>query len=325
MTNTVIARSVRAGRGDQAIFFFNRLLDDFPQVCYKELPRNSLCDVSRGTLGEVGMSDTPGPSQDDVRKVWNTNADFWDDKIGDGNDFQIELIEPATERLLGNIAGLTILDVACGAGRFGRRMAQLGANVLAVDFCDRFLERAKKRTPAGLRNIEYRAADATNKEQLLALGAGRFDGAVCTMALMDMTTIDPLMESLPVLLKPNGWFIFSIMHPCFQPANVTKFAESIESDGNWVITTGVKVSEYLTPKTWRGIGILGQPEPQHYFHRPLNVIFNAAFRNGFVIDGFEEPGFREPPQDDRYLRWRHLTEIPPVLVVRMRLCRREMR
>ena len=261
----------------------------------------------------------PGPSQDDVRRVWNANADFWDDKIGNGNDFQIELIEPATEKLLGDVAGLAILDVACGAGRFGRRMAQLGANVLGIDFSEKFIERAKSRTPAEMRNIEYRVADATNKDQLLSLGEGRFDGAVATMALMDMTTIDPLMDSLPFLLKPKGWFIFSIMHPCFQPAGLTKFAESIESAGTWEVVKGVKISHYLTPTAWQGIGILGQPETQYYFHRSLQDIFNTAFRNGFVIDGFEEPGFKEAPQDDRYLRWKHLTEIPPVLIVRVRL------
>ena len=43
--------------------------------------------------------------------------------------------------------------------------------------------------------------DATDAAQLLALGAGRFDAAVCNMALMDMTTIDPLLRALPRLLK----------------------------------------------------------------------------------------------------------------------------
>lgn len=31
------------------------------------------------------------------RRVWDANARWWDDEIGDGNDFQDELIEPARE------------------------------------------------------------------------------------------------------------------------------------------------------------------------------------------------------------------------------------
>ena len=36
----------------------------------------------------------------ETRQVWDKIAEWWDDRIGDGNRFQDELIEPATERLL---------------------------------------------------------------------------------------------------------------------------------------------------------------------------------------------------------------------------------
>ena len=256
---------------------------------------------------------------DESRRIWDANAEWWDDKIGDGNAFQCELIEPATERLLEIGPGTTVLDVGGGAGRFARRMAELGAYVVATDFSERFIERAKSRTPAEMRNIEYHVVDATSGEQLLALGAARFDGAVATMALMDMATIAPLMSALPKLLKPGGWFVFSINHPCFNSAHPCKFAEMVEADGETSIRCGVKVSSYLTPGVSKCDGIMGQPQKQYYFHRPLSVLFNAAFSQGFVIDGLEEPML--PPIDDaRYLRWRSMPEIPPVLVVRMR-CR----
>src|SRR5437879_1783410 len=79
------------------------------------------------------------------RRLWDVNARWWDDRIGDGNDFQTLLIEPATERLLDVLAGDTILDAACGAGRFARRMAELGARVVAFDHSAEFIARARER------------------------------------------------------------------------------------------------------------------------------------------------------------------------------------
>jgi len=255
----------------------------------------------------------------EARRIWNTNAEWWDDRIGDGNAFQCELIEPATERLLRISPGETILDVGCGAGRFARRMAELGAYVVAFDFSERFIARAKKRTPPNVENIEYHVADATDENQVLALGVNRFDAAVATMALMDMAAIEPLMNALAKSLRPNGRFIFSVMHPCFQTAEICKFAEQLEADGLVTIRSGVKVTKYLTPTAWKGEGILGQPALQYYFHRPLSKLLGVCFEAGFVVDGMEEPAFKEGPGEPRSLGWRDLPEIPPVLVVRMRL------
>jgi 2-polyprenyl-3-methyl-5-hydroxy-6-metoxy-1,4-benzoquinol methylase len=260
----------------------------------------------------------PNEVNAESRSIWDANAEWWDDRIGDGNQFQLELIEPATEKLIEIRSGTTVLDIGCGAGRFARRMAQLGAHVVAFDFSEKFIERARQRTPADMSNIEYHVIDATDREQMLALGEGRFDGAVATMCLMDMVEIDPLLEALPALLKPAGWFVFSITHPCFQPPGMGMFAERIEADGGSFLRTGVKITQYLTPGEWKSEGIVGQPKKQYYFHRPLGMLLQGAFRRGFVVDGLEEPGLGARPPEGRYLRWDSIPEIPPVLVVRMR-------
>jgi 2-polyprenyl-3-methyl-5-hydroxy-6-metoxy-1,4-benzoquinol methylase len=268
------------------------------------------------------MKKKPKPNVTDLnaeaRCIWDTNAEWWDDRIGDGNQFQIELIEPASERLLGVVAGETVLDIGCGAGRFARRMAELGAYVVAFDFSERFIARAKERTPPAMKSIEYHVMDATDGERLLALGAKRFDAAVATMALMDMAAIEPLMGALRELLKPGGRFVFSVMHPCFDSSHTRKFAEQVASNGRLTIRRGVMVTGYLTPTTYKAEGIVGQPEPQYYFHRPLNMLFDAGFREGFVVDGLEEPAFQTGLEDAAAVWWRQ-PDIPPVLVVRMRL------
>lgn len=255
---------------------------------------------------------------DENRQIWDTNARWWDDRIGDGNDFQTVLIEPATERLLQVLAGDTILDVACGAGRFARRMAELGASVVAFDHSEEFIARARQRTHREA-PIDYHVCDAAETGAVLALGTRRFDKAVCTMALMDMPEINPLFAALARLLKPGGAFVFSVVHPCFNSAQMQRFVEMYEEEtGRHTIRTGVKVSAYRSPFAKKTEGIIGQPKPQWYFHRPIHVLFQSGFQAGFVVDGIEEPSFPEPEKRQATVRWDDMPEIPPIMVVRMK-------
>jgi SAM-dependent methyltransferase len=256
---------------------------------------------------------------DDNRRIWDANAQWWDDRIGDGNEFQTLLIEPATERLLDVRAGDTILDAACGAGRFARRMAALGARVVAFDYSAAFIARARERTPAHAA-IEYHVVDGANLEALLPLGVNRYGKAVCTMALMDMPEIGPLFAALSHMLTPGGSFVFSVTHPCFHSASIQRFAEIHEEDpGRHVSRTGVKVSSYLSPSARKTEGIIGQPEPQWFFHRPISTLFGFGFQAGFVLDGIEEPGFEASHTPEPGVRWHDMPEIPPIMVVRMKL------
>jgi len=252
------------------------------------------------------------------RRTWDAIAGWWDDRIGEGNDFQDLLIEPATEALLAIRPGDVVLDIACGAGRFARRMADLGATVIAFDQSEAFIERARARPPTGI-GIEYRVIDSADTEALLRLGAGRFDKAVCTMALMDMPEIVPLFSVLRRLLKPGGNFVFSITHPCFHSAGVQPFCEAIEDEnGRPLIRTGVKVSSYRTPFARKTEGIPGQPEPHERYHRPIHVLFGVGFDAGFVVDGVLEPAFSGGEEKRAGIRWEDMPDIPPVMVVRMR-------
>ena len=251
-------------------------------------------------------------------RIWNKNARWWDDRIGDGNDFQDLLIEPTTERLLAPAKGEVILDVACGAGRMARRIASLGARVVAFDHGREFISRAKKRTKS--RRVHYRVVNAADERALLKLGRGRFDKAVCTMALMDMPEIRPLFRALPKLLKPHGVFVFSVTHPCFNSANIERFAEAREdAEGRYAPRSGVKVTGYLTPSARKGEGVVGQPETQFYFDRPISLLLKHAFAAGFVVDGMEEPSLPRDRARRGGMRWDDMPDIPPVMVVRMRL------
>ena len=200
-------------------------------------------------------------------------------------------------------------------------MAELSANVVAFDHSTKFIERTRERTPQNT-YIQYHVLDSAEEEGLLSLGINRFDKAVCTMALMDMPEINPLLSELSKILKAGGLLVFSVIHPCFHSATHQRFAEMYEEEtGRQAIRTGVKVSTYLTPFATKTVGIIGQPEPQYHYHRPIQIPFQSCFDAGFVVDGIEEPGFPKPDTRRAGVRWNDIPEIPPVMVVRMRLIR----
>ncbi|MEO7001126.1 MAG: class I SAM-dependent methyltransferase [Ktedonobacterales bacterium] len=256
--------------------------------------------------------------------LWEQKAAYWDERMGEGNEFQRLLIAPAAEWLLSIQTDQRVLDVACGNGVFARRLAALGAQVVATDFSPTFIERAKARTEntpehAAYRDrIDYRVVDATAEADLLALGEGSFDAIYCGMAFMDMVTIDPLLRAARRLLKSQGRFVFSTMHPCFNSAMQRLGVEEEDVTGELQATYYVKVTRYLTPIAQRGGGMPGEPNPHNYFHRPLQDILGSCFREGFVLDGLEEPAFPQADDPRAYVSWANYTEIPPVLVARLR-------
>jgi len=255
----------------------------------------------------------------EVREIWDKNADYWNDRMGEGNEFHRLLIAPAQERLLNLRPGDLVLDIGCGNGQFARRMAALGAHVVALDGAPRMIENARANATARSESIEYRVVDATDSAALISLGERRFDAAVCTMTMMDMASIGPMLAALQRMLKPASRFVFSVCHPCFNSARVKLVAEEGTSDEGVMQTRySVNIAEYIRPRSAKGVAMKDQPVAQYYFDRPISALFNACFSSGFVLDGLEEPIF-ETSNDDGRPNWRNLIDIPPVLVARMKL------
>jgi len=251
--------------------------------------------------------------------IWEKNAAFWDDRFGEGNQFQNLLIGPATGRLLDIRPGEIVLDAACGNGHYSRRLAEAGAKVIAFDASPTFIERARIRSVGYEDQIEYHIIDATDQDQLMALGENRFDAGVCTMALMDIGDIAPLFKALNHILKPGGRFIFSVTHPCFNTSGTEKVIEESDQEGELVTSHSIKVFRYKSLGVAKGLGIIGQPQPQYYFNRSISEMFSICFKAGFIVDGLEEPTFQSDTATNRSFSWANFLEIPPILVTRIKL------
>lgn len=279
---------------------------------------DQLCQIKYSSnidkKGEYSLNEWKELTQDSKLR-WEKNAEHWDDYMGEeSNRFHRELIRPYTEELLKVKEGQTILDIACGNGNFSRRLAQLGAKVVALDYSSKMVERAKKRSKEYLGQIEYRVLDATSYEDLNELGHQKYDNAVANMALMDIADINPLIESLHKMLKPNGTFVFSITHPSFQTPGVRTIHESEDINGEIVSRNSIQLFKYLSPKAYEAIGIKGQDTPHYMFHRPMTYYTKLFFKAGFVLDGLEEPSFKKEKGESQF-EW---NEIPPVAIFRFK-------
>lgn len=264
------------------------------------------------------MADNSSDILAQSREIWDANAEAWDRRIGGGGGWQTTIIAPVVEKMLDIQAGERVLDIACGNGIFSRRLAAMGASVVASDFSPKLIELAKQRTTDHTDRIEYHVADATDSDQLMALAGttrARFDAALCTNALMDMPAIEPLFRALKQLLKPNGRFVFSIMHPCFNGQAISMQAElpDYAAEG----TYSVKVSRYLSHEVTKGLAISDQPLQQFYWHRPLHVLFNSAFSSGLVLDRLEEPAITSDTPVTNPFAWANY-DMPPLLFARLR-------
>ena len=262
---------------------------------------------------------SPTNLKQQAQAAWEANAAWWDDFIGpEGNPFHRLLVAPATENLLAVRRDERILDIACGNGQFSRRLADLGAQVVAFDAATTFIERARGHSREHVDMIEYLVLDATDAGALRSLGRGRFDAAVCNMALMDMTDLQPLAAALPYLLKPGGRFVFSVTHPCFNSGEFRKVVEEEDRDGELVTSYAIKRHSYLEPVITRGIGIIGQPQPHLYFHRPLGALLSPFFGHGMALDALTEPVLPPELQPNRPFSWSNFHGIPPILIARLR-------
>ncbi len=263
-------------------------------------------------------------TNEESRRAWDANAAFWDERMGEGNDFVNVLQWPAILRLLDLQPGQRVLDAACGNGLTSRRLAALGAQVEAFDFSAELIRLAEARTSKDESRISYRLLDATDESALLEAFApsetsATFDSALCNMALFDMAGIEPLFRALAKLLKPGGAFVFTIIHPAFNNPATVKVGEEWD-EGEVITRYAIKVWRYMTSFTAAGIAIRGQPKPQPYFHRPLQEYLQLGFHCGFVLDGFEERAFPPEQPHKSPLGWGgNFSEFPAVLAARLRL------
>lgn len=252
-------------------------------------------------------------------EIWDAIAAHWDAQVGEGNDFQKQLVMPATDRLLAARPGERILDACCGNGNYARRLARSGCRVVAFDGAPTFVTLARTRTTASDGDVTYHVVDGCEEAAIVSLGGHHsFDAVVSSFALMDLPTIDPLLRAARLLLKSGGRFVWSTGHPAFHTNESRMTASQDHGEGAPEQSFGVEVTRYAREWPHRSRGLLGQPEPHWIYHRSLSTLFASCFAAGFVIDGMIEPTFEPDTRARSPFSWARRPDLPPAIVVRLR-------
>src|SRR4051794_17842173 len=147
------------------------------------------------------------------RARYDSIADWYPGWVGDGPGL---IAERVGDLLPESVAGVRVLDVACGHGRASRGLAGLGAKVVGVDLSAELVRLARTREAADPVGIQYRVAAVGRLEEWW--DGVPFDGAVCEMAVMDIDDLGGTLAAIAAAVRPGGWFVLSMVHPCF-PGN----------------------------------------------------------------------------------------------------------
>ncbi len=111
-------------------------------------------------------------------------------------------LDPKSRRVL---AGLSALDIGCGAGLMAEPLARMGAAVTAIDAAPENIAAARAHAEAGGLTIDYACVAV---EELAATGA-QFDLITCLEVVEHVAGRDAFFAALAGLLRPGGLAIIS--------------------------------------------------------------------------------------------------------------------
>ncbi len=150
--------------------------------------------------------------ESDVKRHWEDNADAWTILARKGYDIYRDYVNtPAFLKMLGHVRGMKGLDIGCGEGYNTRKIAGEGASMTGIDISERFIYYAQQQENENPLHINYTAGSCLK----LPFDDEGFDFCVALMSLMDVPDHERAVSEVYRVLKKNGFFQFSIVHPCF--------------------------------------------------------------------------------------------------------------
>jgi ubiquinone/menaquinone biosynthesis C-methylase UbiE len=164
----------------------------------------------------------------------------------------IALEEPEVRTALGPVAGLGVLDLACGTGRHALRMSRERASVTGVDFSEGMLSRARERDTGGLvRWIQHDLHDP------LPFEPSSFDRVVHALALEHLDAPADVLREIRRVLRPAGHAVVSVMHPAmFLKGTQARFVDPVSGDLVTIQSRRYTIADFVMAVKAAGLELL---------------------------------------------------------------------
>ncbi len=173
---------------------------------------------------------------------------------------------PNVLKLVGQCEKRTVLDAACGPGKYAEELIRRGAKVTGFDISSEMIKYAKERNQG---QGEFFVHDL--EQPLAQIRDSSFDIVICALALHYIKDWNLTMQEFFRVLKPQGKLVISVEHPFFE---YTYFKSEAYFD-----VEPVKC-------IWNGFG---KPTEMHSYRRSLGDCIKPIVENGFCIERIVEP------------------------------------
>ena len=135
-----------------------------------------------------------------------------------------DLDQIATQQTLGSHTYATILELGCGTGKNTALLADLGQQVIALDFSEGMIAQARAKLNAD--NVRFSLADLTRR---WPVADHSVDLVVCNLVLEHIENLTFIFAEADRILAQGGQFFISELHPFkqYQGAKATFGGEQI--------------------------------------------------------------------------------------------------
>jgi SAM-dependent methyltransferase len=173
--------------------------------------RHAEAEATLGIVGHGYQRVDSATSQRASKRWWDAHAEFLGVDSPDGEFIWCpEGMHEGDYRLLGDIAGKTILEVGCGSAPCSRWLAAHGARPVGLDLSRAMLDRGAAAMARGGARIPLVQAGA----EALPFADGSFDIACSAFGAVPFVADSALvMREVARVLRPGGQWVFSVNHP----------------------------------------------------------------------------------------------------------------
>lgn len=162
------------------------------------------------------------------------SSQYFDDEFLKKYDLKVKehwfCLYPGFLKAVGKVKGKRVLDIGCGSGDLTAEYAKLGAeSVVGIDDSKKWINLCKQRF-AKTKILSFMLADASS---LKKFKNESFDIVACNMVLLNIFSKKKMEKAVfeaSRVLKNNGFFVFSDLHPLVimtkkLPTRISKISE----------------------------------------------------------------------------------------------------